>query len=78
MIPTQFKGVTKTLGAPKGWNAERDGECLGLPIMLRDGACISRWMPDDKERVAISKGKAIFVYVYSGNIQPAISLQVEE
>lgn len=30
MKATTIEGATRILGAPKGWNAGRDGECVGL------------------------------------------------
>lgn len=33
MIPKRIAGATRWLGAPKGWEPERDGDCSHLAIL---------------------------------------------
>lgn len=50
MIIGKVEGATKTLIAPKDWDAERNGECMDLPIReeVVNGslpALTSAWLP---------------------------------
>jgi len=76
MKPVRFEGHDVVLGAPKGWDVEKEGECGGLPIMREGGACISCWKLDDKERAAIAAGAHVYLAVISGETQPAVWLSV--
>lgn len=76
MKPVLFPGHDVVLGAPQGWDAARDGECVGLPIMRENGACISCWELTDEERAAIVGGAHVYLTVLSGNTQPPVILSV--
>jgi hypothetical protein len=78
MQATHFEGVDVVLGAPKDWDATKHGPCVGLPIMRRDGVCISRWVPTWRERLRILFGRAIYAHVASGMTQPPIALTVDQ
>ena len=78
MKPETFPGVDVVLGAPENWDESKHGECEGLPIMKRDGICISCWSMTWRERFSILFGQRIMVHVASGETQPPIALLVEE
>lgn len=77
MKATDFDGVNLVLGAPPGWDKEFYGPCDGLPVMRRDGICISRWTLTWRERLAILFGRAIFLHVASGATQPPVMLTID-
>ncbi len=77
MTPTTFQGVDVVLGAPTNWDSETHGPCDGLPIMRRDGVCISRWSLSWRERFAVLFRGVVWCHVASGDTQPPISLTVE-
>ena len=76
MKPENFHGVNGVLHSPENWNVDRNGPCEELPIMRRDGICISCWALNWKERLAILFGQHIYAHVASGKTQPPISLTV--
>lgn len=76
MKPALFEGHDTVLGAPAGWDAEKNGECQGLPIMREKGACLSLWELDAKERMSIACGANVWLQVFSGQTQPPVSLSV--
>lgn len=76
MKPIVFEGHDIVLGAPTGWDAETDGECIGLPIMRDKGACTSCWELTDDERAAIAGGAHLYLRVVSGDSQPPVMLIV--
>jgi len=76
MKPVLFEGHDVVLGAPKGWDAEKEGECVGLPIMREGGACISCWELTDEERKAIANGGHLWLSVFSGETQPPVMMAV--
>lgn len=78
MKATTFEGVDLVLGAPPNWNEAEHGPCSGLPVMRREGICISRWQPTLRERIALLFGRGVYVHVASGMTQPPISLTVDQ
>ena len=76
MKPTAFEGHDVVLGAPEGWDAAKNGECAGLPIMRDRGVCTSLWEASHDERAAIASGANIWLHVHSGETQPPVSLSV--
>lgn len=77
MTPTKFDGMDGVLGAPDGWDGDMHGPCAGLPVMRRDGICISRWRLTWRERLGILFGRAVYCHVASGETQPPVALNVE-
>ena len=75
--PEPFDGADVTLTAPEGWDESKHGRCLGLPVMRRDGLCISRWSLNWRERFAVLFGRRVRVDVASAPTQPPIRLTVE-
>lgn len=76
MKPALFEGHDIVLGAPQGWDATKDGECQGLPVMRYKGACVSLWSASHEERAAIASGANIWLHVFSGRTQPPVRLDV--
>lgn len=76
MKPALFEGHDIVLGAPAGWDAEKNGGCQGLPIMRDRGACVSLWEASPEERISIAGGANIWLTVVSGQTQPPVSLRV--
>lgn len=68
--------TTRTLGAPKKWDEEKDGPCLGLPITDSEGVMLSFWKPSWKERVALITGKPVRLAVHSSG-HPPVWLDVQ-
>jgi hypothetical protein len=61
MNPIKFEGAT-IVGAPKDWDPEKDGECIGLPAQISihpNGMRLitSVWKFTDEERRAIASGQ---------------------
>ncbi len=75
----RIKGATRTLGAPKDWNADRDGPCIGLPIRdERHGGqpCMeSEWYPTPSEIAAMAFGQPVKLRVL-GTVHPPVALYV--
>lgn len=72
--PFYWKGAEAILGAPSNWDVERDGPCLGLPIVRHNNCCVSIWKPTPCERLLIAYGGNIVVWVHSGVTQPPVSI----
>lgn len=78
----KIDGATRVLGAPKGWNRDRDGECEGLPIRearLESGqpVMISAWKPTPDELDRLNRGAAVELAV-CGIVHPPVSMSVGE
>ena len=63
-----IEGATITLGAPKNWDEERDGKCLGLPIRQEvvNGslpAMTSAWLPTPEELARLNAGAPVLLRV---------------
>lgn len=80
MNPIRFEGVNLNYGPPKNWDAEKNGECLTLPVMqTRERGLplvISVWKPTDEERAAIAAGANIVLSCVG--TQPPVMLYVRE
>ena len=73
MNPVIIPNHTRALGAPRDWDAERDGEC-GV-LVIRDapcGAMLSHWLPTDDEMTALLEGAAIELSVFGRNHPPVM------
>lgn len=68
-------------GAPKNWDAERDGPCETLPtITVRDADNVpilhaSFWQPDPSEMDLLLKGGALELHI-AAPVHPVVSLRV--
>ena len=76
-----IEGATRHLGAPQGWDQERDGACDALPIRdMQDmpggqNRMVSAWFPTPDEIVAIMGGAPVFLSVV-GAQHPPVMLSV--
>lgn len=76
-----IKGANVSLGAPAGWNEDRDGPCGALPVRVTRtpqntvNHCESAWMPDALDLQALNAGHAVILRVYGG--QPAVAVYVD-
>ena len=76
MIPRRISGATLHLGAPKGWDADVDGRCVGLAVRILDGNVFqSAWEPTQEEIAMILAGGSIVLSVVGG--QPPVMVSVE-
>lgn len=71
MEPINFPQATKTLGPPKGMTKE---ECGDLPVFTDGAQVISLWKMTWRERLSALFFGKVWVYVWSGQTQPPISL----
>ncbi len=74
MKPFLFDGYTNILGAPVNWSAEKYGFCDGLPILSKNGLCISVWKLSWRERLAILTGANIQLRVVSAHTHAPVAL----
>lgn len=81
MIPGRIENATRYLGAPKGWEPDRDGHCAHLaildvpadsefPAMMQ-----SVWEPTPDELARIAAGAKV-VLVVVGSSHPPVALSV--
>jgi hypothetical protein len=76
MIPMRIAGATHYLGAPKGWEPEKDGPCCHLAVRVVDGnVWESAWEPTPAELAALNAGGSVLLRVVGG--QPPVMLLVE-
>lgn len=79
MTPQKIEGATRTLGAPKDWNAERDGECGSLDILDQSAGGVnmmhSVWKPTPEELAALSAGGEVRLTVF-GEVHPPVAIGV--
>lgn len=80
MIPGRIEGTTQVLGAPKDWNAERDGPCGGLPIRVEridEGRMMisSAWFPTAEELLLLQAGAPVILRVRAHS-HPVVALGV--
>lgn len=83
MIPRRIHGFNRMLGAPLGWDKERDGSCSGLAVRVvgdpRDGLnhvqCKSAWEPTPEELALLNAGGSVILTIVGG--QPAVMITVE-
>jgi hypothetical protein len=71
MNPIKLEGA-KIYGAPRDWDPDVDGACIGLPVLENQGAFVSVWKPTATERANIAKGWNIALTCAGG--QPPVLL----
>lgn len=72
-----FPEANRSMGAPKDWDPDTQGECGDLPVQVtEDGRCRSLWQPDVTDRSKIAQGHPIVLEVVGG--QPVVSLYVSD
>lgn len=75
MMPGEIRFATRALGAPADWDAEKQGECMTLPIRDRDGTMQSAWYPSEEEIAALILGKPVILTIW-GSAHPPVSVGV--
>lgn len=74
MTPSDFPQKTIVLQRPPSMT---DEECSPLAVcQLDDGACLSRWVPSWRERLALLFGAPLWLWVVSGRTQPPVALEI--
>jgi hypothetical protein len=69
VLINRIEGATRYLGAPLGWEPEKDGNCAHLAIAdVKDAhganVMVSSWQPTPAELEAINRGEPIHLYVW--------------
>lgn len=64
------------LGAPPGWDKEKDGECLALPVNRQPGQFTSYWQPSPEDIARICAGGHVRLTIYS-DVHPPVWLDTE-
>lgn len=75
MIPKRIRGATHYLGAPKGWEPDKDGTCGHLAVRVDENVWQSAWEPTPRELAMLNAGGSIVLSVVGG--QPPVMLTVE-
>jgi|GEM_PF-2778285 len=68
-IPIKFPEANAVLEKPANMTEE---ECHSLPILRKDGQCISMWKLSPEELVSVNITHCVCVGVLSGHTQPPI------
>lgn len=77
MISKRIVGANLYLGAPKDWDAEKDGNCHGLAVRrVEDNVYQSSWEPTPEELAMLNAGGTVILSVVGG--QPPVMLTVEQ
>lgn len=64
------------LGAPVGWDAEKEGtEVLGLPVHRHETGFVSQWRPSQAELEMLLNGHPIWLHVV-GSGHPPVAVTV--
>jgi len=71
MEPINFLQATKKLGPPIGMTEE---QCGSLPVFTDGKQCISLWQMNWRERLSALFFGKIWLFVWSGQTQPPVSL----
>lgn len=88
MKPGKIEGATRMLGAPKGWDEKRDGQCDALPIRdvaIKPGEAVtehlcmqSAWVPTEDEKRLIAEGRPVILTIWGWRGgHPPVSVGVE-
>jgi hypothetical protein len=82
MIPGRIEGATHFLGAPAGWEEERDGHCGTLPVVAGVNDCgvlcmQSCWEPTPAEIERINAGAMVTLTII-GRAHPPVALEVAQ
>jgi hypothetical protein len=81
MIPARIAGATRWLGAPPGWEPDKDGDCSHLAILdvEAEGApvMLSAWEPTPAELQALNAGASVYLQV-RGSSHPPVNIWVGE
>lgn len=76
MKPIMFRGATGILGAPKNWDDETYGRCIGLPVHFSPPHDYqSVWRPTFLERLKLLIGWNVCLAVH-GDAHPPVALEL--
>jgi hypothetical protein len=70
MKPIRTDATTALLGAPRGWDEPRHGECQVLPVVEADGVFYSYWRPTWRERLRVLFGRPVRLCVVANGMPP--------
>lgn len=80
MIPKRIAGATRYLGAPKGWEPDKDGDCSHLAILDVETngtpVMVSAWEPTPAELAALNNGAPVYLQV-RGSSHPPVNIWVQ-
>lgn len=77
MKPVNTQYTTTILNAPDGWDTNRHGTCIGLPVLeTEDPYLYSWWELSFKERIKILFGWRVRLCVV-GRTHPPVALHVD-
>ncbi len=75
----KLPGMNRELAPPGGWDVEKHGECLPLPVFaeVRNGGMMltSAWKPSAEELEALNRGCAVALTIF-GTMHPPIVVGV--
>lgn len=79
MIPRRIHGATRYLGAPRGWEPDKDGDCSHLAILDVESdygpRMISAWEPTPAELEALQSGAPVYLQIV-GRAHPPVMMWV--
>jgi hypothetical protein len=75
MIAMRIAGATHRLGAPKGWDKDKDGNCGHLWVRVAGNVFTSAWEPTPGELQALNEGGSVRLSIVGG--QPPVMLDIE-
>lgn len=81
MTPLRIDGATRYLGAPVGWEPEKQGPCSHLAILdvtteHGGNVMISAWEPTPAELKALNEGKPVYLQIV-GVGHPPVAVWVD-
>jgi hypothetical protein len=78
LTPIKTKHTNIMYGAPAGWDAERDGECVALPVAKdAQGVMHSFWQPTETDIANILAGMPIRLSVFSSS-HPPVAINITD
>lgn len=77
--PINTDKTNMNLGAPKGWDNEKDGECIGLPVHfdMENNIFTSHWLLSDEQRDKVAKGGLIKLQIL-GQRHPPVAIDIDD
>lgn len=78
MKPAMFREMTHVLGAPDNWDAEKLGECFGLPVAFDadTGSMTSCWVLEPEDVAALAAGGRVYLTIMA-NRHPVVAMAVK-
>lgn len=73
--PPGLKEYITNFTPPEGWNEDKNGKCLDLPVVrTRDGQAVSCWKPGLADIFRLLIGKPVWLSVYMNGAQPPVCI----